>query len=152
MTAPSHFQRTNLTRYNALSGALGKAMKRAGSESVKARRRKGVRPKRRNAPKVIHGASIAGQETVVAQLIYERDYVMRTKNVFHSTDNTAEPVPGLATKFGGARSLVAVPLLKDNSLIGGIVIYRQEVRPFTDKQIALVQNFGRYRHREHAAA
>ena len=61
------------------------------------------------------------------------DYVLRTKNVFHSADNTAEPVPGLATKFGGARSLVAVPMLKDNSLIGGIVIYRQEVRPFTDK-------------------
>jgi signal transduction histidine kinase len=47
----------------------------------------------------------------------------------------------LAATLGGARSLVAVPMLKDNSLIGVIVIYRQEVRPFTDKQIALVQNF-----------
>ena len=44
-------------------------------------------------------------------------------------------------KFAGARSLLAVPMLKDNELIGAIVIYRQEVQPFTDKQIELVSNF-----------
>jgi hypothetical protein len=66
---------------------------------------------------------------------------MRTKRVSHSADDAAEPVHGLAATLGGARSLVAVPMLKDDSLIGVIVIYRQEVRPFTDKQIALVQNF-----------
>jgi GAF domain-containing protein len=42
---------------------------------------------------------------------------------------------------GGARTLITVPLLKDNELVGAIGIYRQEVRPFTDKQIELVQNF-----------
>jgi GAF domain-containing protein len=41
----------------------------------------------------------------------------------------------------GARSLLAVPMLKDDELIGAIVVYRQEVRPFTDKQIELVCNF-----------
>jgi GAF domain-containing protein len=69
------------------------------------------------------------------------DRVMRTKRVSHSADDAAEPVHGLAATLGGARSLVAVPMLKDDSLIGVIVIYRQEVRPFADKQIALVQNF-----------
>src|SRR5215472_14645866 len=69
------------------------------------------------------------------------DHVMRTKKVFHSAGMAAEPVPGLAPKLGGARSQVTVPMLKDDALIGAILIYRQEVRPFTDKQIALVQNF-----------
>ena len=46
-------------------------------------------------------------------------------------------------------------MLKDDELVGAIVIYRQEVRPFTDKQIELVTELrrpGRHRHREHAAA
>ena len=41
----------------------------------------------------------------------------------------------------GARSVVAVPMLKDSELVGAIYIYRQEVRAFTDKQIALLENF-----------
>jgi signal transduction histidine kinase len=67
--------------------------------------------------------------------------VLRTKQVAHSADSATEPNPGVATTIGGARSIVGVPMLKDNELVGAIVIYRQEVRPFTDKQIALVQNF-----------
>jgi len=67
------------------------------------------------------------------------DHVMRSKQVFHSADMTGEP--GLSPRLGGARSQVTVPMLKDDVLIGAIIIYRQEVRPFTDKQIALVQNF-----------
>jgi GAF domain-containing protein len=43
--------------------------------------------------------------------------------------------------LGGARTTVGVPMLKDNNLVGALAIYRQEVRPFTDKQIELVKNF-----------
>src|SRR6516165_4533464 len=69
------------------------------------------------------------------------DRAMRTKQVIHSADATKETVVGLAAKFGGARSTICVPMLKDDELIGAILIYRQEVRPFTDKQIDLVKNF-----------
>ena len=42
---------------------------------------------------------------------------------------------------GGARTLIDIPMLKDGELVGVFGIYRQEVRPFTAKQIALLQNF-----------
>jgi len=67
--------------------------------------------------------------------------VMRTKQVSHTADDLAEPVVGAAARFGGARSTVCVPMVKDDVLVGTIFIYRTEVRPFTDKQIDLVKNF-----------
>jgi GAF domain-containing protein len=69
------------------------------------------------------------------------DGVMQTKRLSYTADNAAEPVPGEVTRLGGARSFVSVPMLKEGDLVGTINIYRQEVRPFTDKQIALVENF-----------
>ena len=69
------------------------------------------------------------------------DEITRTKCIRHTADEAADPKPGKAATLGGARSAVYVPMLKDGDLIGAIVIYRQEVQPFTDKQIALVETF-----------
>jgi signal transduction histidine kinase len=72
----------------------------------------------------------------------------RAKRVLHITDLTAEPGyierdPRMVAlvEGAGARTDLIVPMLKDDELIGAIGMYRQEARPFTDKQIALVTNF-----------
>jgi two-component system, NtrC family, sensor kinase len=74
--------------------------------------------------------------------------MMRTKQVVHIADIRADeayakrdPLRVAAAELAGARSVLCVPMLKDDKLIGGIGIYRQEMRPFTDKQIELVRNF-----------
>jgi GAF domain-containing protein len=69
------------------------------------------------------------------------DRLLKTKQLVFTVDELAERHPGPAAEFGGARSLIAVPMFKDGALVGAIVIYRQEVRPFTDRQVALVSNF-----------
>ena len=52
-----------------------------------------------------------------------------------------DPEVVAAVELGGIRTFVAVPMLKDEKLIGTVILYRQEVRPFTEKQIELVKNF-----------
>jgi GAF domain-containing protein len=83
-----------------------------------------------------------GPNTATARMV-------QTKKAFHVADLAAEQsyveqvshtVP--AVELGGVRTLLMVPMLKEDELVGAIAIYHQEVRPFTDKQIELVENFG----------
>jgi GAF domain-containing protein len=70
------------------------------------------------------------------------DRLASTKQIVHIPDVRAEQrMRGWMVELAGARTLLLVPMLKDNELVGVISIYRQEVRPFTDKQITLLQNF-----------
>src|SRR5262249_21089201 len=72
--------------------------------------------------------------------------LVATKQVDHVADMRAEkgyvdshPGPVSLVELAGARTVINVPMLKERELIGCIALYRQEVRPFTDKQIALLQ-------------
>src|SRR5262245_1184322 len=65
--------------------------------------------------------------------------VLKLKQVIHTIDSLETPHP--SARLAGARTCITVPMLKETELVGAIVIYRQDVRPFTDKQIELVTNF-----------
>ena len=75
--------------------------------------------------------------------------MITTKAMVHIADLAAEsayikerhPAFVAAVELGGVRTALYVPMLKENELIGSFALCRQEVQPFTDKQIALVQNF-----------
>ena len=74
--------------------------------------------------------------------------VMRDRSPLHIADITTEepyrqrlPIAVAGAELGGCRTILTVPLLKDDALLGIFQLSRQEVRPFSDKQIALVENF-----------
>src|SRR5262249_48779440 len=74
--------------------------------------------------------------------------IARSKQLVHVADCRAEQAyiegdPGFVAlvDLAGARTILVVPILRENELVGAFNIFRQEVRPFTDKQIELVSNF-----------
>jgi GAF domain-containing protein len=76
------------------------------------------------------------------------DRLLRGESVVHIADAaedkaylTGDALRRATVELGGSRTLLGVPLRKDDAFLGDFVIYRQEVKPFTDKQIALVQSF-----------
>ena len=71
----------------------------------------------------------------------DMDNLYKSKQVIHTLDMLRAPVPSPPAKLAGGRTQLAVPMLKDDELVGAIVIYRKEVRPFSENQIELVQNF-----------
>jgi two-component system, NtrC family, sensor kinase len=101
----------------------------------------------------MHGATPTYMQSRLGQLFYPGPEtgigrLVRTKDVVHIPDATADPayrqgdpMRVAAVDLGGVRTLLDVPMLKENELIGAIAIYREEVRPFTDKDIELVKNF-----------
>ena len=93
---------------------------------VEARRRLPMRPD----PKTPGGRMVATRNVVhIADLAADECYIERT------------PASVAAVELAGIRTVLVVPMMKENELVGCVTVYRQEVRPFADKQIELVQNF-----------
>src|SRR5262245_26728576 len=70
----------------------------------------------------------------------------KTKEAYHLADVAAvttyeDPLREATINLAGARTLVVVPMLKDDEVVGAVAIYRQEVRPFSEKQVELLKNF-----------
>ncbi|MGC1895397.1 MAG: GAF domain-containing protein, partial [Pseudolabrys sp.] len=87
------------------------------------------------------GPQRPGPRTALGRVVETRQTVHIADIKLEPAYIAGEPVFLSAVSLGGFRTLIAVPMLKDNELVGAIGIYRQEVRPFIEKQIELLTNF-----------
>ena len=83
----------------------------------------------------------ADQKTPVGRMIATKTVVQVADFSGEQTYVEGNPGAVAVVQLGGVRTFLAVPMLKENELFGAFVVSRQEVRPFTDKQIELVKNF-----------
>jgi GAF domain-containing protein len=93
--------------------------------------------RRRNPIVRPHSESTLGRAVATKRAVQIADVLKLPAYFDPPSGYTSPQLPKLA----GARTVLAVPMCKDDELVGIIAIYRQEVRPFTDKQIELLQNF-----------
>jgi transcriptional regulator with GAF, ATPase, and Fis domain len=106
----------------------------------------------------IHAAALRGVPPAYAKFLTRsphvvghnnaHDRLMRGERIVHIVDaaqdeayRSGDILRRATVELGGSRTLIAVPLRKDGMFLGDFVIYRQEVSPFSDKQIALLENF-----------
>ena len=82
-----------------------------------------------------------GPDTGLGQLLQTKQIVQIEDITQGKAYRDRDPLRVATVELAGGRALAEVPLLKDGELIGSINIYKQEVRPFTEKQIELLQNF-----------
>src|SRR6516225_8274174 len=105
---------------------------------------------------MVHAAAIRGAPPRLAEFLRQGPHrptkpqqrVMSGERVVQIADATTgeayrngDPIPRAIADLGGVRTLLIVPLRKDDAALGNFAIYRREIRPFSDKQIALLQNF-----------
>jgi GAF domain-containing protein len=88
-----------------------------------------------------HGLDRPSPDTVVGQIIKSRAPVQFDDYTNSRAYRDRDPLAVMAVERGGVRTIAAVPMLREDELIGVIALYRQEVRPFTDKQTELLQSF-----------
>ena len=105
----------------------------------------------------MHAAAIRGAPPRYAEFLRQGPHepspiahqpLLRGQRIVHIADialhagyRSGMLLPHAVVELGGVRTLLAVPLRKEEQLLGVFSIYRQEVRPFSDKQLALLQNF-----------
>ena len=108
-------------------------------ERVHAAAHRGVRPA--FAEFLTRTPHSVGRDNAHGRLLHGEPVVHIADVMEDEAYRSGDPIRRTLVELGGGRTLLAVPLRKDEEFLGDFVIYREEVRPFSDRQIALLQNF-----------